>query len=204
MGDIDRLEPACHPDGKTFAGELIDGIEHPVFAPVMGAVLDEVITPHMVGMLGPQAHAGAVGKPQAATLRLFGRHLDPLTPPDALDPLVVDHPAGLNTQQLGDLAIAVATVVPSQRDEVFGQAGLVLATLRRLALRRTVLSECLAGTALRDAQFVSDMLDAETAACGAQKFPRAASCRITLSRVRSDTARRRRAFSVSSSLKRLI
>ena len=109
-----------------------------------------------------------------------------------------------NTQQLGDLAIAVATVVPSQRDDVFGQAGLVLATLRRLALRRTMLSECLAGTALRDTQLLSDMLDAKTVTCGAQKFPRAASCKITLSSVRSDTARRRRAFSVSSSLKRLI
>jgi len=38
---------------------------------------------------------------------------------------------------------------------------------------------------------------------GAQEFPRAASCRISLSRVRSETAVRRRAFSRSRSLRRL-
>ena len=169
----------------------------------MGTVLHEVVAPDVVGMLGPQAHARAVGEPQAPPFRLFGRHLEPRTPPDALHPLVVDYPAGLNTQQLGNLAIAVAAVVPSQRDDVFGQSGLVPAPLRRLARRRTVLSESLTGTALRGAQLLSDMLDTETAARGAQKFPRAASCKMTLSRVRSDTVRRRRAFSASSSLRRL-
>ena len=203
LDDIDRLETARHTDGETFARELIDRVEHPVLAPVLGAVLDEVIAPHMVCMLGPQAHARAVGEPQTPTFRLLGRHLEPRTPPDALYPLVVDHPAALRAQQLGNLAIAVAATGPGQGNDVLGQFGLIMEPLRRLALRRAVLPECSAGTALRDAQFISDMLDTETAARGAQKFPRTASCKMTLSRVRSDTARRRRAFSVSSSLRRL-
>ena len=114
LDNIDGLEPARHPDGEAFARELIDRVEYPVLAPVMGAVLDEVIAPHMVCMLGPQTHARAVGKPQAPTLRLLGRRLEPLTPPDALHPLVVDHPAALPAQQLGDLAIAVAAIGPGQ------------------------------------------------------------------------------------------
>ena len=89
----------------------------------------------MVCMLGPQAHTRAVGKPQAPTLRLFARHLEPLTPPDALHPLVVDHPAGLRAQQLGNLAIAVAAIGPGQGNDVLGQLGLIMTPLRRLALR---------------------------------------------------------------------
>ena len=131
-------------------------------------------------------------------------NLEPLTPPDALHPLVVDHPAGLNTQQLGDLAIAVATVVPSQRDDVSVRRA---SSPRPCGGLRCVERCCPSAWQARRSEtlsFVSDMLDAKTATCGAQKFPRAASCKMILSRVRSDTARRRRAFSVSSSLKRLI
>jgi len=45
-------------------------------------------------------------------------------------------------------------------------------------------------------------LDADAAASGAYQFPEAASFRISFSSVRSDTALRKRAFSVSSSLSR--
>jgi hypothetical protein len=57
--------------------ELIDHIEHPVLAAIMGAVLDEVVGPDMVGMLGPQADAGAVGQPQPSAFGLLGRHFQP-------------------------------------------------------------------------------------------------------------------------------
>ena len=55
------------------------------------------------------------------------------------------------------------------------------------------------GAALGDVQHGPDVLDTGAPTRGAQKFPRAASCRISLSRVRSATALRRRWFSVSSS-----
>jgi len=59
-----------------------------------------------------------------------------------------------------------------------------------------------AGTPLADTESRPYMLDRCPAACGAQKFLDNASFRITLSRVRSETALRRRAFSFSRSFSR--
>jgi hypothetical protein len=44
-------------------------------------------------------------------------NLQPLTSPDTLDPLVVDCPACL-AQELGDLAIAIAAVLPGKLDKL--------------------------------------------------------------------------------------
>ncbi len=43
----------------------------------------------MVAVLGPEANAGAVIEPEAAPLRLPGRHLEALAPLDPLNPLSV-------------------------------------------------------------------------------------------------------------------
>src|SRR5215813_5379458 len=67
-------------------------------------------------------------------------NLQPLTLPDTLDPLVVDHPARL-TQELGDLAIAVAAVLPGKLDNIGGETLLVVTTARDLVLCRAVLPE---------------------------------------------------------------
>src|SRR3954447_570282 len=61
--------------------------------------------------------------------------LQPLAPPDPLDPLVVDQPARL-LQQPGDLAIAIAAVLPGQCDGVGGEPLFVFTAPRYLALRR--------------------------------------------------------------------
>ena len=102
-----------------------------------------------------------------------------------------------------DLAIAVAAVLTCQRDEIGGEPLFVLSAPRRFALGRAMLAERPAGAALGDVQPGPDVLDTGAPTRGAQKFPRAASCRISLSRVRSATALRRRWFSVSSSFMRL-
>ncbi len=60
VDDIDGLEPAVHPEGEAFAGELVDDVEHPILPPLMGAILDEVVGPDMVGIFGSQANAGSV------------------------------------------------------------------------------------------------------------------------------------------------
>src|SRR4051794_39484352 len=60
-----------------------------------------------------------------------------------------------------------------------------------------------AGSSLGHAELGDNMLHAGAAASRAQKFPRAASARIILSSVRSDTAQRSRVFSASSSFRRL-
>ena len=76
--------------------------------------------------------------------------------------------------------------------------------LRRFALGRAMLTERPAGATLGDSPHRPDVLDTGALTRRAQKFPRAASCRISLSSVRSAMALRRRWFSVSSSFMRLI
>ena len=68
------------------------------------------------------------------------------SPPDPLDPLVVDDQTRRRPQQLRDLAIAVAAVLPGEFDDVGSQPLLVVTTMGRLALRRAMLSERRAGT----------------------------------------------------------
>ena len=94
-------------------------------------------------------------------------HLQPLASPDPLDPLVVDEPARL-LQQPGDLAIAVAAVLPGKLDGVGSQTFLVIFTAPRyLALRRAVLPERRTGATLGDMHDFSDLLDTGAATRGA-------------------------------------
>ena len=58
------------------------------------------------------------------------------------------------------------------------------------------------GEPLRHAELLHDVIDTRTATGGAQKFPEAASRRISFSSVRSETAFRSRSFSFSSSFSR--
>ena len=102
----------------------------------------------------------------------------PLAPPQALDPLVVDLPADI-AQQGGDAAIAVAAILAGQLDHVRDQAIFVVAAARVAALGRAMLPQHPASPALRDPEPVADVIDALTAARGAQKFPPAASLRIS-------------------------
>src|SRR5918994_4974333 len=198
---VDPLELAGDPDGQALARELVDDVEHPDLPPVMGSGLDKVVGPDVVRVLRPKPNARSVVEPEAAPLRLLGRHLQPLPPPDPLDPLQV-HPPASSPQHGGDPPIAVAAVLDGKGDNVGREPLLVVRGGRDLALRRAVLSEHTAGHALGHAMFGHHMLDAGAAAGGAQKFPAAASFRINFSSVRSETARRRRAFSASSSFRR--
>ena len=102
-------------------------------------------------------------------------------------------------QQRRHPAIAVAPVLPGKGDDILGERQLVICPERHLALRRPVLAEHAAHPPLGYIQHVPDMIDAAPAPCGAQKFPFAASCKISLSSVRSEIARRSRAFSFSRS-----
>jgi hypothetical protein len=167
IDDVCRPKLAGDPDRQALVGELVDDVEQPEPAPVVGAVLDEVVAPDVVGPLRAQADAGAVREPQPPALGLARRHFQPFAAPDALHPLVVHDPARRGPQQLRDLAVAVAAVPPRQFDGVGSEALLVVAAPRRFALRRAVLPERRAGAALGDGQFPSDMLDAGAPARGA-------------------------------------
>ena len=133
----------------------------------MRAILDEVVRPHVIAMLRPKPDARAISQPKPAALGLFGRNLQPLSSPDPLDPLVVDDPPRRRPQQLRDLAIAVAAVLPGQLDDIGREPFLVVTTLARLALRRAMLPERRAGTTLGDLEFAPNVLDNSTPARGA-------------------------------------
>jgi hypothetical protein len=62
-------------------------------------------------------------------------------------------------QQGRDLAVAVAAVLPGKLDDIGCQPLLVVAALRRLALRRAVLSERRTGATLGNAENTTNMLD---------------------------------------------
>ena len=86
------LELAGDPDRQAFVRELVDDIEHPVLPAVVGAILDEVVGPDVVGALGPQPEAGAVRQPEPAALGLLLGELEPLAPPSTA-PLSIARPA---------------------------------------------------------------------------------------------------------------
>ena len=99
-------------------------------------------------------------------LGCLGGDLQPLASPDALDPLVVDDPARL-AQELGDLAIAVAAVLPGKLDNIGCETLLVVTTARDLALCGAMLPERRTGATLGDMQLRSHLLNAGTATRGA-------------------------------------
>jgi hypothetical protein len=147
-------------------GELVEHVEHPILASVMGAVLDEVVGPDMIALLRAQPNARSVGQPESTALGLLRWDLQPLASPDTLDPLVVNYPARL-PQEFGDLAIAVAAVLPGKLDNIGRETLLVVTTARDLALCRAMLPERRAGATLGDMQLRSDLLNAGTATRGA-------------------------------------
>src|SRR6266508_2396412 len=154
---IDRLELAGDTDRQAFMAELVEHVEHPILASVVGAVFDKVVGPDMIALLRPQPNARTVGQPEPAALGLLMGNLQPLTLPDTLDPLVVDDPARL-AQELGDLAIAIAAVLPGKLDNIGGETLLVVTTARDLALRRAMLPERRTGATLGNMQLRSDLL----------------------------------------------
>jgi hypothetical protein len=73
-------------------GELVEP------ASIVGAVLNKVVGPDVIAVLPPQPDARFVRQPKPASFGLLIGDLQPLASPDALDPLVVDEPAGLAQQ----------------------------------------------------------------------------------------------------------
>jgi hypothetical protein len=147
-------------------GELVNHVEHAVLPPIMGAILDKVVGPDVIAVLWPQSDARSVIKPQPPAFRLLLGNLQPLTPPDPLDPLVIDQPARI-PQQRCDLAVAVTAIETGEFDNVGSQPLFVFTAPRCLALCRAMLAERRASATLGDMQFMSDMLDTGSATRGA-------------------------------------
>ena len=65
---VDRIEPAIDADCQALMAELVDDGEHAVLPAIMGAILDKVVRPAVVGMLWPQTDAGPVGEPKVSLM----------------------------------------------------------------------------------------------------------------------------------------
>jgi hypothetical protein len=89
-------------------GKFVDNVEHAIFASIMGAVLDKVIGPDMVGVFGPKPNTGAVIEPQAALLGLFGWD------------------AARCGQQGRDPAVPIAAIFAGKGNDIGGQRCLVI------------------------------------------------------------------------------
>ena len=155
----------------------------------------------MIAVSRTQPDARSIVQPKSPLLRLFHWHFQPLSPPQSLNALVVNLPTCIS-QQRGDPTIAISAILTGQLDHVGHQPFFIRATNWYLTLSGSVLPQNATSAAFRDIQLSTNTINASTATSGAQKFPFAASVRISLSSVRSETARLSRAFSFSSSFSR--
>ena len=120
----------------------------------------------MVGVFRPETDARTVAQPEPPAFALFAGDFQPLTPPDAFNPLVIDRPAR-RLQHLGDPAIAEPAELADQLDDVRDQRGFVIGRRGHLALRGPILTKNPAGSAFRNPKFLGHMIYAGPAACGA-------------------------------------
>ena len=132
----------------------------------MGSILNKVVRPDVVGVLGPKTDAGSVIEPKTSTFGVFGRHFKPLTSPDPGYPLSV-HPPACVSQHRRDTTIAIATVLDSQSRDISGQRRLIIGSDWLLALRGAMLAKNSASKPLRDAMPGNHVLHTGTATCGA-------------------------------------
>jgi len=132
----------------------------------MRSIFNKVVRPDVVGVLRPKTDAGSVIEPKTSTFGVFGRYFKPLTPPDPGYPLSV-HPPARVSQHRRDPAIAIATVLDSQRRDISGQRRLIIGSDWLLALRGAMLAKNSASKPLRDAMPGNHVLHTGTATCGA-------------------------------------
>ena len=166
INHIRRVELPLHPDRQAFAAELIDYVQRSVGTPVFRSVMHEVVRPDMVNMPGPETDARSVIEPEPAFPRLLHGNLQPLTTPQALDPLVVQLPACLS-QHRRDPSIPVTAVLPGQFNHVPDQEVLVISRLRNITVCRTMLSQDTTGTAFRYCELAPHQINAVAPPCGA-------------------------------------
>ncbi len=168
----------------------------------MRAFLDEVIGPDVMAPAWPKPDAGTVVEPKPTAFGVLRRHLQSFLAPDPRHALGIHMPA-LGSKQSRDPTIAVTTILTGKIDDGFGERRFIVGHLGNMPLGRTSLAENPAGTAFGNTQRFPDMMHAVPTTGSAQKFPDAASFRMSLSSVRSATAFFSRAFSRSSSFRRL-
>ena len=106
-----------HATRKLVTRELVDHDgDHTELMPLPGAVLYEVISPCVVGTLGPEPYARTVIQPEPTALRLFLGNTKALPLKDPSNTLVVHMPA-VAPEQCGNPPIAIATILAGKLND---------------------------------------------------------------------------------------
>src|SRR6266511_709223 len=200
----DRLSrhPPAHLQGQALPRVLVHQREPLQGTPVRSPVVEEIPRPDVVLVLRRPPYAAVDTRPQTPFLPLFPGDFQPLLPPEAVDALAVDPPA-LAPQQRPDAPVAVARMPANQRQHPRQQPLFLLLGLGHLPLGRARLPQHAAGAALGHAEGLLEVTRRLSPLGGGQNFFCTTSWSICLSRANSATRRLRRAFSTSSSLRRL-
>jgi hypothetical protein len=128
---------------------------------------------------------------------LFHWHFKPITSLQAFDTFIIYLQACV-PQQCSNPTTAISIVPAHQLDHISDQAFFVSKPLWQSTLCGAVLIQNTTNPSFRNLELTTYKINAGTAARRAQKFPDAASFKINLSSVRSETAHRRRSFSFFS------
>ena len=169
------VQLAFSPDRQGFFCVFDDDVQRAVNPPVMGTVLNKVVGPNVVWPLCAKAHAGPIGQPKPTPLWLFLRDFQPFLSPDPLyhcptvvcsqttrGVLMIYGPAAV-VQHARDHAIATSSELFFQLDDIPSQPFFIRQAIWHFSLRRTMLTECGADTALIYAKGLPHMIDTKTA-----------------------------------------
>ncbi len=148
-----------------------------------------------------KTNARAIIQPQPTAFWLSLRYLQPLLSPDPFNTLMVHSPA-LQAQQRCDPPVPIASERCCKVNDALGERFFIITFDRRIPLRRAWLLQDSARPPLRDTEAITHRVNRSPRLPRAQKFPRATSCSIALSRCASASSLLSRAFSCSSSLNR--
>lgn len=130
---IIRPKPSCHINGHALTGIFIHNRQQLHRTPIFGADGHEIVRPHMVRMLRPEPDTGAIRQPEPSAGRVLLRDLQPFTPPNPLDPLVIDPPSVVS-QEPRHLSIAIPSVLAGELDNGLREKGFIIGGLSLIPL----------------------------------------------------------------------
>ena len=101
-------------------------------------------------MRSPKPNARAIIEPQASAFRLSFGDFEAFSPPQTLNPLVVDYPS-FPAKHFRDTTVSITSILSRKPDHVRHKDSFIVRYIRFAALSRAWLAQHLAGPTLRDA-----------------------------------------------------
>lgn len=199
--DIGSFDGCLDLDGEAFSAELIDDGQQLERRAFLGALMDEVVCPDVVGVLGPLLVAGVFAVADVAPSSWFLGHLESGLAPEPVDALDVDVPA-IGLEHGVDAPVAEARMLLGQLVDSSDQRLVLVRQTGLVSLRGAILANQLARPALGNLEGGLQVLYCSPFPRRAQKFPLRSSFNIALSSIWSASSRFSRSFSCSRLFKR--